>query len=99
MFPDSLIAKSFSLARTRSMYTVTHGLAPDFKSVLMSNLDKSDVHCIHLMKVLMMLLKLVKWTFMCIFGIQLVTELRPDTLILVFLDIKLNKIFVFFLLM
>ena len=44
MFPDSWIAKSFSLARTKSMYTVTHGLAPYFKSVLVSTLDKSDVH-------------------------------------------------------
>ena len=44
MFPDSRIAKSFSLARTKSMYTVTHGLAPYFKSVLVSTLDKSDVH-------------------------------------------------------
>ena len=44
MFPDSQIIKSFSLARTKSMYTVAHGLAPYFKSVLVSTLDKSDVH-------------------------------------------------------
>ena len=55
--------------------------------------------CIHLMKVLIMLLKLVKWTFMCVFGNQLVIELRPDTLVLVFLDIQLTKIFLVILLM
>ena len=44
MFPDSQIAKSFSLARTKSMYAVTHGLAPYFKYVLVSTLNKSDVH-------------------------------------------------------
>ena len=44
IFPDSRIAKSFSLARAKSLYTVTHGLAPYFKSVLVSTLDKSDVH-------------------------------------------------------
>ena len=44
MFPDSRIAKSFSLARTKSMHTVTHGLAPHFKSVLVSTLGKSDFH-------------------------------------------------------
>ena len=26
------------------MYTVTYGVAPNFKSVLVPNLDKSDVH-------------------------------------------------------
>ena len=44
MFPDSRIAKSFNLARTKSMYTVTHGLAPYFKAVLVSTREKSDVH-------------------------------------------------------
>ena len=44
IFPDSRIAKSFSLARAKSLYTVTHGLAPYLKSVLVSTLDKSDVH-------------------------------------------------------
>ena len=34
MFPDSRIGKCFSFARINSMYTVTHGLAPYFKSVL-----------------------------------------------------------------
>ena len=55
--------------------------------------------CIHLMKVLIMLLKLVKWTFMCVFGNQLVIELKPDTLVLVFLDMQLTKIFLVILLM
>ena len=44
MFPDSQIAKSFSLARTKSMYTVVYGLAPHFKSVLLSDLERSDIH-------------------------------------------------------
>ena len=95
MFPDSRIAKSLSLARTKSMHTVTHGLAPHFKSVPVSTLGKSDFHVYaFLMKVLMVLLKLVKWTFMGVFGNQLVIELRPDTLVPVFLDIQLAKIFV-----
>lgn len=44
MFPDSNIAKSFNLARTKAMYTITHGLAPYFKSVLVSSLTQSEIH-------------------------------------------------------
>ena len=43
---------SLSLARVKSIYAVTHGLAPYFKSVLVSTLDKSDVHVYSLDEVL-----------------------------------------------
>ena len=36
---------------------------------------------------------------MCVFGNQLVIELKPDTLVLVFLDMQLTKIFLVILLM
>ena len=43
MFPDSNIAKMMTLNRTKSMYAINHGLAPFFKSALMSDLQKSDI--------------------------------------------------------
>ena len=44
MFPDSKIGKSFSLARAKPMYTLTYGIAPHFKSVLVSALEHFDIH-------------------------------------------------------
>ena len=43
MFPDSKIAEAFSMGRTKSMYMINHGLAPFFKSFLLSELDKLDI--------------------------------------------------------
>ena len=43
MFPDSKIAEAFSMGRTKSMYMINHGLAPFFKSLLLSELNKSDI--------------------------------------------------------
>ena len=37
MFPDSKIAEAFSMGRTKSMYMINHGLAPFFKSLLLSS--------------------------------------------------------------
>lgn len=34
MFPDSAIARQFKLGRTKTMYTVTHGLAPHLTNIL-----------------------------------------------------------------
>ena len=42
MFPDSKIAKEFSCARTKSMYFVTHGLAPFFKKLLVDAVKELD---------------------------------------------------------
>ena len=44
MFPDSNIAGSFSLARTKSMYAINHGIYPYFKSLLLSSLSQSNIH-------------------------------------------------------
>ena len=45
MFPDSKIARNFSMARTKAMYAINHGIAPYFKSLLLSSInDTSDIH-------------------------------------------------------
>ena len=44
MFPDSAIAQQFSMGRTKSMYLINYGPAPFFKSQLIDNLEKSDIH-------------------------------------------------------
>ena len=43
MFTDSKIAEAFSMGRTKSMFMINHGLAPFFKSLLFSELKKSDI--------------------------------------------------------
>ena len=37
MFPDSKIAGSFSMARTKSVHAINHGIYPYFKSLLLSS--------------------------------------------------------------
>ena len=39
MFPDSKIARNFSMARTKIMYAINHGIAPYFKSNLLTSLN------------------------------------------------------------
>ena len=43
MFPGSRIAEAFLMGRTKSMYMINHGLAHFFKSLLLSELNKSDI--------------------------------------------------------
>ena len=43
MFPELEILNKFGLGRTKSMYAVKHGLAPHFKELLNSNLQKSEI--------------------------------------------------------
>ena len=43
MFPDCKIAEAFSVGRTKSMYMINHGFAPFFNSLLLSELNKSDI--------------------------------------------------------
>ena len=43
MLPDSKIAEVFSVGRTKSMYMINHGVASFFKSLLLSELNKSDI--------------------------------------------------------
>ena len=43
MFPDSKIAEVFSMGRTKSMCLINHGLAPFFKSLLLSELNRSYI--------------------------------------------------------
>ena len=44
MFTHSNIAKMMTLNRTKSMYAINHDLALFFKSALISDLQKSDIH-------------------------------------------------------
>ena len=44
MFPDSKVARNFSMARTKAMYAINHGIAPYFKSLLLSSINTSDIH-------------------------------------------------------
>ena len=44
MFPDSKIAGSFSMARTKSTYAINRGIYPYFKSLLLSSLSQSNIH-------------------------------------------------------
>ena len=41
MFPDSNIAKSFAMGRTKAMYMTNYGLLPYFKSMLLESVRKS----------------------------------------------------------
>ena len=43
MFPDSNIAKTFTMGRTKSQYVVNHGLAPYFKDILLTALKISGM--------------------------------------------------------
>ena len=42
IFPDSAIAWGFQMGRTKTMYEVTHGVAPSFKSMLVDAIGLSD---------------------------------------------------------
>ena len=44
MFPDSKIARNFSMARTKAMYGINHVIAPYFKSLLLSSINTLGVH-------------------------------------------------------
>ena len=44
MFPDSKIARNFSMARTKAMYAINHVIAPYFKSLLLSSINTLDIH-------------------------------------------------------
>jgi len=43
MFPDSEIAKDFKLGRLKATYLASYGIAPLFKSLLSSLVEKSDI--------------------------------------------------------
>ena len=43
MFPEFKSVKLFSMARTKSMYVINHGIAPYFKSLLKADIEKSDM--------------------------------------------------------
>lgn len=40
MFPDSKIAQSFTMGKTKAAYVINHGLAPHFQEVLQSNIKQ-----------------------------------------------------------
>ena len=42
MFPEFEATKSFQMSRSKSVYVVNHGFVPYFKSVLKTNLHKTD---------------------------------------------------------
>ena len=43
MFPEFRSVKLFSMARTKSMYVVNHGIAPYFKFLLEADIEKSNM--------------------------------------------------------
>ena len=45
MFPDSEIAKSIKLSRSKLAYTIVYGLGPYFKSLLSSQIKESKYFC------------------------------------------------------
>ena len=42
MFPDSKIASSFSLSRTRASYVIGDGMGPYLRGIIIEDLKKSD---------------------------------------------------------
>ena len=46
MYPDSEIAKSISIEKTKSMYLIKHGITPYLKSLLEADFKKSDCYVI-----------------------------------------------------
>ena len=44
MFLGSAVARGFQMGRTKTMYEITHGLAPCFKSILNDAIGRSDVY-------------------------------------------------------
>ena len=46
MFPDSLIAKSFKLSKTKCTYYVVYGLAPHLKELLVQNIKLTPYYSI-----------------------------------------------------
>ena len=43
MFPDSKIAQSIKMKKDKASYILNYGLAPHFKDMLMSEINKSDI--------------------------------------------------------
>ena len=43
MFPDGVIASSFSVGRTKVQYVMYLGISPYFKQLLLSDIKKSDI--------------------------------------------------------
>ena len=46
LFPDSKIAKNFSLVRTIYRYSINHGLGPYFKGLTIYDIKETDVSCV-----------------------------------------------------
>ena len=46
MFPDSNIASAFSMAPTKVLYVINHGLATHFKQILKDGITKSDCYVV-----------------------------------------------------
>ena len=44
MFSDSAIVRGFEMGRTKTMYEITHGLAPYFKLILADAIGRSDLY-------------------------------------------------------
>ena len=42
MFPDSTVAKKFTLGKDKCIYVVNYGIAPNFRSILVKNIHESD---------------------------------------------------------
>ena len=80
MLPDSKIAHSFSLSRTKCDYILNFGLALLFKIILLIEIKKSPF-------------REDKWTFLSGFGMKIIKKLILGTLILRFIMEPLQPIF------
>ena len=47
MFPDSNVAKQFSMARTKLSYVISYGLAPYYENKIIQNLSPSSCVKLH----------------------------------------------------
>ena len=65
MFPDSNIAKMMTLNRTKSINAINHNLAPIFKSALLSDLQKPDIHIYSFDIILNKVTLTAKWICIC----------------------------------
>ena len=44
MFPDSKIARNFSMARTKALYVINHGIVQHVKYLLLSSINTLNIH-------------------------------------------------------
>ena len=63
MFPDSNVASAFSLAPTKVVYVINHGLATHFKQILKDGITKSDCCVVLFDESLNDITRTCQWTY------------------------------------